>query len=101
MLEIFNYTTQDWHCSCGITTVSCYEDMDFNKTKMTSCMMHVDYPIQPKEIALMRITYPEKPCHELLINSTEISEGDSIGSEEDIKLTFKGADADQSILTFE
>lgn len=64
-------------------------------------MVHVDYPIQPKEIALMRIEYPEKPCKVLLLNSTEISEGDSIGSEKDIKLTFKGADADESILTFE
>jgi len=66
---------------------------------MTSCMLHVDFQIQPKEIALLKLEYSED--HDISANSSKITEGDFIGSAKDVKLTFKGADADQSILSFE
>jgi hypothetical protein len=62
-------------------------------------MMHVDHPVQPKEIALLQMEYDIG--QDLTANLTKINGGDSIGSKNDVKLTFKGADADQSILTFE
>jgi len=62
-------------------------------------MLHVDYPVKPKEIALLQMEFDSDM--DLTANLTKIKEGDSIGSENDVKLTFKGADANQSILTFE
>jgi len=42
-------------------------------------MLHVDFPIQPKEIALLKLEYNE--THDLIANSSKITEGDFIGSE--------------------
>lgn len=62
-------------------------------------MMHIDFPIQPKEIALLQLVYDQDL--DKSANSSKITEGDFIGSDKDVKLTFKGADADLSILSFE
>jgi hypothetical protein len=35
------------------------------------------------------------------VNSSELEDGDFIGSDDSIKLTFKGSDAEQSTLVFE
>jgi hypothetical protein len=68
---------------------------------MTSCFQHINLPkpIAPKDFALLTLVYDADNNN--VIGSTDLSEGDSIGSEDNIKLTFKGADADNSILYFE
>ena len=80
---------------------SCHSDLDAEKNPMTSCFMHVDLPkaIGPKDFALLKLEYNENVNS--TIESTNLIEGDSIGSEDNIKLTFKGADAANSIIYFE
>lgn len=62
-------------------------------------MMHVTYPIKAKDIALLQLEY--NTDYDLTVESSEIAEGDFIGNDNNVKLTFLGADADQSIITFE
>lgn len=83
------------------SSVACYDDLDAEKRPINSCFQNIELlkPIGIKDIALLRLDYNKSADH--TIGSTGILEGDFIGSEEDIKLTFKGADADNSIIYFE
>ena len=47
----------------------------------------------------MKLEYNEDTDN--TIESTDLAEGDSIGSDDNIKLTFKGADAENSVIYFE
>lgn len=47
----------------------------------------------------MRLDYNKDVDH--TVESTDLAENDFIGSEDTIKLTFKGADAENSIIYFE
>lgn len=68
---------------------------------MTSCFQHIDLPraIGPKDFALLKLTFNETANN--TIDSSDLADGDFIGSEENIKLTFKGADAANSKIFFE
>lgn len=68
---------------------------------MTSCFQHIQLPkpIAPKDFALLRLDYDEDKDNRVV--SRNITDGDFIGSEDNIKLVFKGADADTSTLYFE
>lgn len=83
------------------SVVACHDDLDANKTAVTSCFQHIQLPkpIASKDLALLTLVYDENNNN--MIGSTDLSEGDFIGSEDNIKLTFKGADAENSMLYFE
>ena len=66
---------------------------------MTSCFMDIESTVPSKSFALLQIQYDEDA--DLTVASTDLNEGDSIGDENDIKLTLKSVDADLSLLTFE
>jgi hypothetical protein len=62
--------------------------------------MHIGGFTQPsKKVSLLKLQFNKNI--DLTGTSTDLKEGDYIGFEGDIKLTFKSSDAEQSILTFE
>lgn len=83
------------------SSVACHADLDAKKNAMTSCFQHIELPyaIAPKDFALLKLEYNEDTDN--TIESTDLAEGDSIGSDDNIKLTFKGADAENSVIYFE
>jgi len=83
------------------STVACHADLDANKTAMTSCFQHIELAkaIAPKDFALLKLEYNENTDN--TIAESDLAKGDSIGSDDNIKLTFKGADAENSIIYFE
>ena len=83
------------------SSVECHADLDANKTAITSCFQHIQLPkaVGPKDFALLRLDYNKDADH--TVESTDLAENDFIGSEDTIKLTFKGADAENSIIYFE
>jgi len=68
---------------------------------MTSCFQHIELAkaIAPKDFALLKLEYNENTDN--TIAESDLAKGDSIGSDDNIKLTFKGADAENSIIYFE
>jgi len=70
---------------------------------MTSCIMHV-YNVRVHQMSFLglQIQYDENVDN--TVPSSDLKEGDSIGyftQDYGVKLTFKGANAEQSLLTFE
>jgi len=66
---------------------------------MTSCFMDIDTWADEWDFTLINLEYDESI--DLTVASSNLTEGDFIGNENNIKLTFKGAEAEQSLLTFE
>lgn len=68
---------------------------------MTSCFQYIELPkaLEIKDFALLRLDYNETADH--TAKSVKLAEGDSIGSSDNIKLTFLGADAENSEIYFE
>lgn len=79
----------------------CHQDLDAEKRTMTSCFQYVELPkpLAIKDFALLKLEYNETVDN--TIESTDLAAGDFIGSEDTIKLTFKGADAENSEIYFE
>lgn len=67
---------------------------------MTSCFMHV-YNVRVHQMSFLglQIQYDENVDN--TVPSSDLKEGDSIEIPKVLKLTFKGANAEQSLLTFE
>jgi hypothetical protein len=83
------------------SSVECHDDLDAQKNAMTSCFQHISLPkaVGPKDFALLKLDYNENADNTL--ESTDLARDDFIGSEDTIKLTFKGADSGNSIIYFE
>jgi hypothetical protein len=96
-VQLFNQSTQEYQNASA--SVVCHDDLAANKTEMTSCFMDIESTVPSKSFALLQIQYDEDA--DLTVASTDLNEGDSIGDENDIKLTLKSVDADLSLLTFE
>ena len=81
--------------------VECHNDLDAQKNAMTSCFQHIELPkaVGPKDFALIKLDYNEDTDN--TSESTDLVSDDFIGSEDNIKLSFKGADAENSIIYFE
>jgi hypothetical protein len=97
-VSVFDNETMDFLPQAS--SVACYDDFDAEKRPMTSCFQNIELPkpIGIKDFALLRLDYNKSADN--TIGSKGIKGGDFIGSDENIKLTFTGADADKSIIYF-
>jgi len=70
---------------------------------MTSCFMHV-YNVGANQMSFLGLQVQYDESVDNTAPSSDLKEGDSIGNivqGNGVKLTFKGANAEQSLLTFE
>jgi hypothetical protein len=104
--DVFVFDNETMDFKAQASSVACYDDLDAKKKPMTSCFQNIQLtkPIGIKDFALMRLDYNESADNTIGSKGKGIVEGDFIGSDEgneNIKLTFKGADAKNSIIYFE
>lgn len=79
----------------------CHDDFTANKTSMTSCFMHV-YNVGAPQMSFLGLQVQYDASVDHTVPSSDLKEGDSIENiAQGVKLTFKGANAEQSLLTFE